>query len=158
MWYKHGKLHKQDGPAVTSPSGYHQWWVNGKEHRVDGPAQISPDGSESWYINGKLHRIGAPASFCGEGIFEWWYQNGKLHREDGPAGIFNPEKRQEWYIKGKLLTEIQVRRRLKRLSLPEISESIKMVYAPEPPKLKKIKIWESRPSADILSFKSSKTD
>lgn len=30
-WWKHGKRHRIDGPAVDSNNGYKEWWVNGKK-------------------------------------------------------------------------------------------------------------------------------
>lgn len=30
FWYKNGKLHRIDGPAVESQSGYIEWWLNGE--------------------------------------------------------------------------------------------------------------------------------
>ncbi len=32
------------------------WYKNGKRHRKDGPAVIWGDGSQFWYKNGKRHR------------------------------------------------------------------------------------------------------
>lgn len=43
-WYKDGKRHRLDGPAVitffrgTNRLKSRAWFVNGKQHRVDGPA------------------------------------------------------------------------------------------------------------------------
>lgn len=30
IWYKEGKRHKTDGPAVESLNGYKEWWIDGK--------------------------------------------------------------------------------------------------------------------------------
>jgi len=52
-YYRAGKLHREDGPAVVDPTGVFQWWVDGKLHRTDGPAIIYKDEHTIWYINGK---------------------------------------------------------------------------------------------------------
>jgi hypothetical protein len=86
------QLHRDDGPAITIPSGEQHWYKNGKLHRLDGPASIIPlmagvSGIECWYKNGKLHRLDGPA--CIEVTMDEdipkWYKNGKLHRIGGPA-------------------------------------------------------------------------
>ena len=79
-----GKLHRVDGPAVTSPSGYEVWWQHGERHRVDGPAITRSNGRQEWYLHDKLHREDGPADITSDGSEEWWYE-GKRHRTDGPA-------------------------------------------------------------------------
>ena len=37
-WYKDGKLHREDGPAVIFKNGDQQWYKEGRLHREDGPA------------------------------------------------------------------------------------------------------------------------
>lgn len=60
IWYKEGKLHREDGPAYID--GENQiWFINGVEHRLDGPAKKWADGSYEWYKNGKCHRLDGPA-------------------------------------------------------------------------------------------------
>ena len=34
-WYKHGQLHREDGPAVIHPNGYQAWFKDGKRHSFD---------------------------------------------------------------------------------------------------------------------------
>jgi hypothetical protein len=98
-WYKDGKLHREDGPAIDHNDGYREWWVDGKLHRIDGPAIEYEDGDRYWYINGKLHRIDGPAIDHNDGHREWWV-DGKLHRIDGPAIEYvNGDK--EWCADGK---------------------------------------------------------
>jgi hypothetical protein len=29
-WYKHGKLHRADGPATEWVDGFKEWWYNGE--------------------------------------------------------------------------------------------------------------------------------
>lgn len=50
-WYKHGILHRDDGPAVCI-NGDYQWFNNGVLHREDGPAFVRTNGEEYWYIDG----------------------------------------------------------------------------------------------------------
>ena len=93
-YYKDGKLHREDGPAVIKGK-IQEWWLNGVRHREDGPA--ATQGSfEEWFLNGKYHRVGGPAII--EGKYQAWYQNNKMHREDGPAVIDGT--RHGWYLNG----------------------------------------------------------
>ena len=50
--YIHGKLHREDGPALDGPLGK-AWYKNGKRHQVEGPAVEWADGRREWYRNGK---------------------------------------------------------------------------------------------------------
>ena len=74
QWFKHGRLHRDNGPADISYFDHKQTIFQ-----------------ESWYRNGHSHRIGGP-SYCqydddGTLLFEYWKQNGEAHRLDGPAQI-----------------------------------------------------------------------
>lgn len=51
-WYKDGKLHREDGPAVIWDSGHKEWYQNGVLHREDGPAFEGKNGTQSWYLKG----------------------------------------------------------------------------------------------------------
>ena len=54
-WYNDKeKLHRLDGPAIESVTGYKAWFVEGKYHRLDGPAVEWTDGHKEWYVDGKL--------------------------------------------------------------------------------------------------------
>ncbi len=53
-WYKNGKLHRTNGPAVEYPEGSKAWYLNNKLHRINGPAVEYPSGTKCWYKNGKL--------------------------------------------------------------------------------------------------------
>lgn len=66
-WWRNGKLHRNDGPAIERSNGERQWWVNGKRHRVDGPAVIHPEGSKEWWVDGDLHRDDGPAVDIADG-------------------------------------------------------------------------------------------
>lgn len=87
-----------DVPAVFYDNGKQEWWKCGKLHRDDHPAVIKGTHME-WWIDGKRHRDGQPALISDMKI-EWWL-NDKLHREDGPAiAGYNVRK---WYEHGRLL-------------------------------------------------------
>ena len=49
---EHGRLHREDGPAIEYPSGSKSWYQNGKLHRTDGPARQFANGEAEWYRNG----------------------------------------------------------------------------------------------------------
>ena len=38
---------------IEHPNGTKHWYKDGKCHRLDGPAVEHPDGSKCWYIDGK---------------------------------------------------------------------------------------------------------
>lgn len=69
-WYKDGKLHRENGPAVivNNRNWYlndkitlkcegqiKYWYQHGKLHRNNGPAIIYPNGQEEYYIEGKKY-------------------------------------------------------------------------------------------------------
>lgn len=93
-----GEFHSDVGPAVIYSSGAILWYRHGKYHRVDGPAMVLP-GAEYWYQNGKLHRDNGPAVIKDTGEYAW-YQNGELHRSDGPA-VTRSDGAEEWYVRGR---------------------------------------------------------
>ena len=70
-WYKDGKLHREDGPAVIIGSIRQEWYRNGELHREDGPAVIDGNNYQVWYRNGELHREDGPAIIDGD-YQEWW--------------------------------------------------------------------------------------
>ena len=41
-WYRDGKIHRDDGPAITREGGV-EWYSKGLRHRLDGPAWIMTD-------------------------------------------------------------------------------------------------------------------
>jgi hypothetical protein len=53
MWLRHGKLHREDGPAVVYYDRTQQWYREDRLHRDDGPAVIHPDGREEWWRDGE---------------------------------------------------------------------------------------------------------
>jgi hypothetical protein len=102
-WYRNGKLHREDGPAVEYSDGHKEWWVNGKPHRENGPAIKWCNGDKEWYWDGERHRKDGPAVECING-YKAWYNNGKRHNIYGPAIIYvNGYK--EYWIEGKRLTK-----------------------------------------------------
>ncbi len=98
-WYRNGKLHRDDEPAIEWSNGAKHWYRNGVFHRDGGPAAEYADGAKHWYRNGKLHRDDGPAIDCLNGR-RYWYRNGKLHRDDGPA-VIHLDGSTRWYKDGK---------------------------------------------------------
>jgi hypothetical protein len=72
QWYKEGKLHRIDGPAVEYSNGTKIWYKEGKRHRENGPAREHSNGGKEWYKEGKRHRIDGPAVEYSNGEKEWW--------------------------------------------------------------------------------------
>ena len=81
FWFKRGKLHREDGPAVEHANGSKRWYKNGKCHRDDGPAIESVNGDKEWYQNGKLHREDGTAVVWHSGYKEYWIE-GVSYSED----------------------------------------------------------------------------
>lgn len=52
-WYKNGKSHREDGPAIEHSDGEKHWCKNGKWHREDGPAIEGANGYKVWFLNEK---------------------------------------------------------------------------------------------------------
>ena len=85
---------------IISSTGTQSWYKDGKLHRENGPAVILTNGSQFWYKDGKLHRENGPAIIYSDGK-QYWFQNDKLHREDGPAVNSPIDEYQAWYKNGK---------------------------------------------------------
>lgn len=49
--------HKCNGVCSMTICGNKTWFKNGKLHREDGPAIETSDGSKYWYFKGKLHFV-----------------------------------------------------------------------------------------------------
>jgi hypothetical protein len=77
-WQLNGELHREDGPAIETVSGYKEWWINGKLHREDGPAVEASYGYKAWYLNGIRHRVDGPAIMMTYNRNQW-YLNGNLY-------------------------------------------------------------------------------
>jgi hypothetical protein len=52
-WFKNGKLHRKDGPALEIINGKKHWCKNGELHRKDGPAVEFPDGYQEYWVEGE---------------------------------------------------------------------------------------------------------
>ena len=74
-WFRNGKHHREDGPAVELADGNRYWYLNGKRHREDGPAVEYATGSKAWYLNGEYHREDGPAYEGADGT-KLWFLNG----------------------------------------------------------------------------------
>jgi hypothetical protein len=94
------------------------WRLNGQRHRADGPAVERTNGSKAWYLNGQLHREDGPAVESADGT-KSWYLNGQRHREDGPA-IEYADGGTAWYLNGVEVTETDVIKPVKQLTVAEI--------------------------------------
>ena len=81
-WYKDGKRHRTDGPAVLYTNGTQFWYKEGERHRTDGPAAVRTNGSEAWYINGKPHRTDGPAVVYADGTQHWYINDKKLTEQE----------------------------------------------------------------------------
>lgn len=51
-WYKYGKLHREDGPAIEWPDGSVSWYKEGYKHREDGPTYESST-VLTWHLHGQ---------------------------------------------------------------------------------------------------------
>lgn len=49
--------HRVGGPAVIKPNGYAVYYRMGKLHREDGPAVTLADGTRKWFENDKCLRV-----------------------------------------------------------------------------------------------------
>jgi hypothetical protein len=87
-WYKEGKLHRLDGPAIIYSSGLKYWYKEGKIHRDDGPAIESPKGTKEWCVEGKLHRLDGPAIEFPNERKEWWIED-KLYSPEKLLKLIN---------------------------------------------------------------------
>lgn len=79
-----------------------------------------------------------------------------MHRIDGLAWYFARDNKYEWHVNGVLQTRTQVLRRIKRYNLPSLPENANIVFAPERPKLKKLKMWYPNSPAEVIPFYSKK--
>jgi len=77
-YFKEGKLHRENGPAVEESGEYKSWYKEGKLHREDGPAVEHSNGDEFWYKEGKRHRVDGPAVELETGL-QRWYVDGHLY-------------------------------------------------------------------------------
>jgi hypothetical protein len=90
---------KQEPTMTLTPEGDKEWRLHGKLHREDGPAVEYANGSKKWYLHGKLHREDGPAIDMDNGT-KMWFLHDKLHREDG-AAIESANGTKSWYLQDK---------------------------------------------------------
>lgn len=96
-----------------------RYYKDGKLHRENGPAIIFSNGDTCWFLDGELHRIGGPAREMNE--TKEWYVEGDLHREDGPAiEWFDGTK--SWMLRGYQLTKNEFNNPEIRLRLAKLNE------------------------------------
>lgn len=81
-WYKNGKLHREDGPAIETLKRTKHWYINGERHRVDNPAVEWASGDREWYCNDKLHHEEGPAIEWADGKKEWYLNGKKIEEEE----------------------------------------------------------------------------
>jgi len=72
------------------------WYKHGVIHRDNGPALVRENGDQLWIRNNQLHRINGPAVTYIDGSAEWWQYN-RRHRDDGPAIMSAPTGRRYRY-------------------------------------------------------------
>jgi len=81
-WFKNGKLHRENGPAIIWEYGEKMWCQNGKLHRPDGPAIIKEGGEKKYFIFGK-HLTEEQFK-----IFQFLWKNTFLERTNESMEIF----------------------------------------------------------------------
>ena len=81
-WYKDGKFHREDGPALEQADGTKSWFLNGEHHREDGPAIEYSNGNKQWYLNGGRHREDGPAVENSDSSKEWWLNDIEYTEEE----------------------------------------------------------------------------
>lgn len=69
VWYKEGKYHRTDGPAIEWLNGTKLWYIEDKRHRLDGPAIEWSDGSKEWWIEGTYYSAGVLSELTQFSIF-----------------------------------------------------------------------------------------
>lgn len=105
-WYKDGKFHREDGPAMLFKNKQRQseYYINGVFQKYgDFPAKKKKKTRQE---NTLANSIGYPDKYF-TGVFEWdgrkeWHKDGNFHREDGPAYI-GKDGYKEWWLDGKCI-------------------------------------------------------
>jgi len=114
-WYKHGKLHRIDGPAVEKTNGHKEYWIEGvhlteeefneEQFPILEQPQIDEFGTEIWRNkDGKYHRDDDLPAMTYKNGTKYWYKHGKLHRLNGPAAEYTNGTKM-YHIEGTELTE-----------------------------------------------------
>lgn len=81
-WWRNGKLHREDGPAVEHLDG-RTGFNDGRRHRLSGPALESPNRKE-WWEDGVPHRSDGPAVEDNDGCNEWYIRGVAYDQSDFP--------------------------------------------------------------------------
>lgn len=101
-YWRAGRLHRTDGPAVEFDDGGTEYWVNGKLHRDGGLPAITRMGnknSERHYYDRTRHGRDPEMAVA----MEVWFVGGVAHRDgDEPAYIDYKNGTRQWAIRGKL--------------------------------------------------------
>jgi hypothetical protein len=87
---------------------------------IEYTVKVLKDGTRFWHLNGKLHREDGPAIEDPERGLEW-FLNGLRHRTDGPA-IEQSKGRRYWFLNGEQVTEEEVMKPAKELTVAEIEK------------------------------------
>jgi hypothetical protein len=97
-YYKHGKIHNENGPAIITDCSI-SYWIDDMLHRIGGPAVIAKYHTIRYYEFNKLHRIDGPAVVDARNEKEFIYcVDGRRHRGDGPAYLWHNQVK--YYING----------------------------------------------------------
>lgn len=63
MWFFEGRLHREDGPAITNEDFAYYWYHDGLLHRGNNlPAMVRSDGKREWWTNGRPNPSACTAS------------------------------------------------------------------------------------------------
>lgn len=68
-YFKEGKVHREDGPAVQWADGYKEWYKEDKLHRIDGPAVEYINGKKEWWVDGIQYAERDLEYFCKNCVF-----------------------------------------------------------------------------------------
>ena len=99
-WYKDGKLHREDGPAIEWADGVKDWYY--KDIWVGGFVKPDPvlwERLTSVELNGGPLLNGCVVTLQGN---KYWYKDDRYHREDGPA-IEWVNGKMDWHHHGEYL-------------------------------------------------------
>lgn len=64
MYFKKGKLHREDGPAIECLDGGKHWFKDENHHRINGPAVEYPSGYKEWWVDNFLYVAIRPHDTC----------------------------------------------------------------------------------------------
>ena len=100
-WFKDGKVHRENGPAIIWRDGEQDWYKDGKRHRDgDLPAVVTESGILHYYKYGKLHRDGDLPAIMRPSGHRAWYQDGWEHRDGDKPAVISGDGDEEWWRHG----------------------------------------------------------